>query len=67
MRVALAARLLYDEWKSRPVFTDTPMDNSYLRTFPRLEYLAFLKTQAQDSATDGHDAYKLACRWINEL
>ena len=64
MRVKLAAKLLYDEWKSRPEIDYKDGGHIF---YPRIDYLSFLKTQAQDSTAHGHAAYKLACRWISEL
>ena len=68
MRVALAARLLYDEWKSRPqqLIVNKDIWGTVISVCtPQDDYLAFLKTQAVDSTAKGHAAYKLAVKWIN--
>ena len=61
MKVALAARLLYDEWKSR-----WTRDHCFNEDHSREAYLSFLKTQAQDSTAHGHAAYKLVVKWIRD-
>ena len=65
MKVALAARLLYDEWKSRPA-TVLFSGGTEVLCRPQEAYLSFLKTQAVDSTAKGHAAYKLVVKWIRD-
>ena len=70
MPVKLAALLLYDEWKSRPRHTWVQDPNlgygALMASYPRDDYLSFLKTQAVDSTAKGHAAYKLVVKWIRD-